>query len=305
MKLIELIKNLSFNPQNIVKRVNKKNYVFRFIVFLIGVLFCALAFNICFEPQDIVVPGISGIAILVSYLTDIPAVSFIFFANICLIGLSLILLGGEKSVNNIIGALAYSILVFVTQDINDILNVSFENELLYVLCGAVLLGVGSGLIFRVGFSSGGSDIIGLIVAKYTHKPIGKSMLVVNSIVILFGGYTFGYTMILYAVIIAYISTLLMDRIVLGISDSKMFMIDTEKEEEVTKFIMEIMGSGVTVFKAKGGYKKDKKEMLMCVISTSNYFQLKESIKEIDPEAFIMVNDCYEVHGGTKKQKIPI
>lgn len=300
----KIIEKLRFNPENVKEKVDKKNYFFRFIVFIAGILLCALAFNICFNPQNIVVPGISGIAILVGHLTHMKAVSFIFFANIFLVGLSLIFLGGEKSVTNIIGSLAYSFAVLLTENINDVLNVSFENELLYVLSGAVLFGVGSGMIFRVGFSSGGADIIGLIISKYTHKPIGKSMLVVDSIIIIIGGYTFGYTMILYAIIIAYLSTLLMDKIVLGISDSKMFMIDTEKEDEVTQFITEVMQSGVTIFKAKGGYKNDKKEMLMCVVSTSNYYELKESIKEIDENAFIMVNDCYEVYGGTKKQRVP-
>lgn len=304
VKIIELIKNLTFNPQKVVKKVNRKNYALRFVIFLLGIFFCALAFNVFFAPQDIVMPGISGIAVLVSHASGMPASTFIFFANIFLIGLSLIVLGGEKSINNIIGSLAYSGFVVLTQNINNLINVSFENELLYVLCGAVLFGLGCGIVFRVGFSTGGADILGLIISKYTQKPIGKSMLVVNTIIILIGGYTFGYTMMLYAIIIAYISTLLMDKIVLGISDSKMFMIDTQKQEEVTKFIIEVIGSGVTIFKARGGYKEDKKEIIMCVVSTANYFQLKQSVKEIDSGAFIMVNDCYEVYGGTKKQVIP-
>ncbi len=304
MSFVKIFEKLTFNPQKIVKIVNTKNMFVRLLIFFVGVLLTALAFNICFAPKNLVTPGISGIAILVSHATNISASSFIFFVNLFLIGLSLILLGGNKSIGNIMGALTYSILVILTEDINTVLNISFENELLYVLCGAVLFGVGSGLVFRVGFSTGGSDIIGLIISKYTQKPIGKSMLIVNAVIILIGGYTFGYTMILYAIIIAYISTQLLDKIVLGISDSKMFLIDTEKEDEVTSFIMEIMKSGVTIFKAKGGYKENKKEMLMCVVDTANYYKLKESIKEIDPDAFIMVNDCYEVHGGTKKKVIP-
>ncbi len=304
MGLIGALKNLTFNPQDVVKRVNKGNLFSRVFIFLIGVLLTALAFNICFAPQNLVTPGVSGLAILVAHVSNLSAASFIFYANLFLIGLSLILLGGQKSIIGIIGSLTYSVFVFFTQDINSLLNISFENDLLYVLCGAVLYGLGTGLVLRVGFSTGGTDILGLIISKYTHKPIGKSLLIANGMVILLGAFTFGYTMILYSIIIVYLSTLLVDKIVLGISDSKMFLIDTEKDEEITRFIMEIMQSGVTIFKAKGGYKNDKKEMLMCVVSTTNYFKLKESIKQIDPNAFIMVSDCYEVHGGTKKKVIP-
>lgn len=304
MGLIGALKNLTFNPQDVVKRVNKGNLFSRVFIFLIGVLLTALAFNICFAPQNLVTPGVSGLAILVAHVSNLSAASFIFYANLFLIGLSLILLGGQKSIICIIGSLTYSVFVFFTQDINSLLNISFENDLLYVLCGAVLYGLGTGLVLRVGFSTGGTDILGLIISKYTHKPIGKSLLIANGMVILLGAFTFGYTMILYSIIIVYLSTLLVDKIVLGISDSKMFLIDTEKDEEITRFIMEIMQSGVTIFKAKGGYKNDKKEMLMCVVSTTNYFKLKESIKQIDPNAFIMVSDCYEVHGGTKKKVIP-
>lgn len=302
MKVFEFLK---FDPNKVLETVNNKNLSSRFILFMFGILLMALAFNICFEPNNLVTGGINGIAILVSHITNINAASFIFFANIFLIGLSLLLLGKNKSLSNILGALCFSIFVFLTQDINELLKVNFDNQLLYVITGGVIYGVGAGLVFKTGFSSGGADILGLILSKYTKTPIGKSMMIINAIIILIGGLTFGYTMVMYAIIINYISSILIDRIILGISDSKMFMIDTTKEEKIKKFIMEVMKSGVTVFKARGGYLKDSKDMLMCIVSTSNYYALKEAILEIDPNAFIIVNDCYEVHGGTKKKRVSL
>lgn len=298
MSVFDMFK--TFDPEKVIKTVNNKNLPSRFILFLFGILLLALSFNICFSPNNMVIGGISGIAIIVAHLTSMTAASFIFFSNLALIGLSLLMLGKEKSVNNILGALCFSIFVFLTQDINLLLKVNFENQLLYVICGGVLYGIGSGLVFKTGFSSGGGDILGLIISKYAKKPVGKSMLYINAFIIIIGGLIFGYTMVMYAIIINYISTLIIDKILLGISDSKMFMIDTNKEDEIKKLILKGMNSGVTILKARGGYIKSKKDVLMCIVSTKDYFSLKEAIQEIDPDAFIVVSDCYEVYGGTKR-----
>ncbi len=292
----------TFEPNKVLEVVNNKNLPSRLIAFMFGILLMALAFNICFEPNEFVTGGINGIAILVAHVSNLSAATFIFYANLILIGISLILLGMNKSISNILGALCFSVFVFITEDINNLLKINFDNPLLYVIMGGVIYGIGSGLVFKTGFSSGGGDIIGLIISKYTKKPIGKSMLIVNAIIIIIGGLTFGYTMVMYAIIINYISALLIDRIILGINDSKMFMIDTTKEAEIKKFIMDGMKTGVTILKARGGYLKEKKDLLMCIVPTKDYYALKESILEIDPNAFIVVSDCYEVEGGTKKER---
>lgn len=298
MSVLDIFK--TFDPEKVLETVNNRNLPSRFILFLFGTLLLALSFNIFLSPNNFVIGGISGAAIIVAKLSSLSAASFIFFANLGLIGLSLLLLGKDKLINNILGALCFSIFVYLTQDINLLLKIHFNNQLLYVICGGVLYGTGSGLVFKTGFSSGGGDILGLIISKYIKQPIGKSMLIMNAIIVIIGGLIFGYTMVMYAIIINYISTLIIDKILLGISDSKMFMIDTDKEDEVKELILKGMHSGVTVLKARGGYIKTKKDVLMCIVSTRDYFSLKEAIQEIDPDAFIVVSDCYEVYGGTKR-----
>ena len=289
-----------FDSKKILDEVNKRHLPSRIIWFLVGIFIMALAFNICFAPNNLISGGVSGLSIVVADLTNVTASTFIIIMNMFLVVLSLLTLGKNKSIANILGAVAFSFFVYITQDINNILHVEFDNMLLYVLTGAVLNGFASGLVFRTGFSSGGTDILGMVVSKYLKRPLGKTLLVINTIIIIIGGFVFGYTNVIYAVIINYISTLLTDKILLGISDSKMFLIDSVKEDEIKEFIMDVMESGVTVLKSKGGFTKDKKDMLMCIVSTSYYFALKEAIKKIDPDAFIVVSDCYEVHGGTKK-----
>ena len=98
---------------------------------------------------------------------------------------------------------------------------------------------------------------------------------------------------------------MIDKVTLGISDSKMFMVQTKKTEEVKEFIMQVIQSGVTEYTIKGGYSSFKKDMLMCVVPTDKYSLLKSAIKEIDPDAFIVVSDIYEVLGGTKKKRLNV
>ena len=114
---------------------------------------------------------------------------------------------------------------------------------------------------------------------------------------------FGYTSIMYGIIISFISTYIVDKVLIGISDSKMFYIQTSKEEEVVAFILDIIESGVTELYSKGAYTSKRQKILMCVVPTEKYSFLKSAIKEIDNSAFIVVSDCYEVLGGTKKEKI--
>ena len=231
--------------------------------------------------------------------------TFVFFGNVFMIGLGLIFLGSDKIIGSIFGSLLYSLFLFLTEDIAVWLNFSFDNILLYALAAGIVNGFAEALVYKIGYSTGGTSILGLIISEKMKKPIGKVMRVISITIILVGGFTFGYTMVMYAIIIASISTFMIDKVTLGISDSKMFMVQTKKPEEVKEFIMQVIQSGVTEYTIKGGYSSFKKDMLMCVVPTEKYTYLKSAIKEIDKDAFIIVTDCYEVLGGTKRKKLTI
>lgn len=123
------------------------------------------------------------------------------------------------------------------------------------------------------------------------------MLYSDGLIVLMSGIFFGINGVMYSILILYIISLIADRVVLGISDSKVFYIVTDKEEEVKEYIMEALGHGVTIFSARGGNKREKENVLMTVLPTNDYFELKEGIKSIDQEAFFIITDTYEVFGG--------
>lgn len=267
---------------------------------MLGVLIMALTFNICYAPNNLVISGVSGLSIVANYISGIEPALFITIANVLLIILSIVALGFKSSIKTIIGSLAFSLFVYLTKDANTALNIHFDETLMYLIVGGVSTGLGAGLIYKNGYSSGGTDVLTLVLAKYGKIQLGKSQLTINTIVVLIGGLVFGATMIIYAIIVNYIESLVIDKVQLGFSGSKMFYIRTDHPEEVKKLITKKLHSGVTELEVTGGYSSKKQTLLMSTISTKKYIELKNKIKEIDDEAFIVISECYDVLGGTKK-----
>lgn len=163
--------------------------------------------------------------------------------------------------------------------------------------GAALSGFGYGLIFKSGYTTGGTDILNQIVAKYFKKSIGTSMFFTDGLIIGISLFFFGMQKFMYSVVNIVIISIMTDKVILGVSQSKTFFIITDSETAVKKFIMEYLNRGVTVIEARGGYTGNYQKMIMCTIPTKEYFVFKEGIESIDPNAFFMVTDAYEVSGG--------
>lgn len=285
--------------------IRKKNLIKTSILLVFGSFLSAVSVNLFFVPNNFVTGGVTGLGIVVNKLIGMNVSQFVFFGNLFMIGLGLVFLGGKKIIGSIFGSLLYSLFLFLTEDVATWLNFSFDSVFLYALAAGLVNGFAEAIVYKIGYSTGGTSILGLIIADKIKKPIGKIMRVISIVIILLGGYIFGYTMVMYAIIIVAISTFMIDKVTLGISDSKMFMVQTSKSEEVRNFIMQVIQSGVTEYVVKGGYSGSKKDMIMCVVPTEKYTYLKSAIKEIDKNAFIIVSDCYEVLGGTKRKKLTI
>ena len=234
------------------KSIKKKNLVRTIIYLVFGSFLSAASVNLFFVPNNFVTGGVTGLGIVANKFSGIDVSTFIFFGNMFMIGLGLIFLGGEKIVGSIFGSLLYSLFLFLTEDIAIWLNFSFDSILLYALAAGIVNGFAEALVYKIGYSTGGTSILGLIIADKMKRPIGKVMRVISIVIILIGGFTFGYTSVMYAIIIVAISTFMIDKVTLGISDSKMFMVQTKKPEEVKEFIMQVIQSGVTEYAVRGG-----------------------------------------------------
>ena len=296
MKLFGRIKN-----EDIVNQIYNKDKFQRSLTFLIGIFIVSITFNIFMIPNDIVY-GVGGIGVIFKKLFNITPSVVILISSILLLILSFVTLGFDKTKNSIIGSLLFPIFVELTEFIIPYINLGNTEPLLLTIFGAALSGFGYGLIFKSGYTTGGTDILNQIVAKYFKKSIGTSMFFTDGLIIGISLFFFGMQKFMYSVVNIVIISIMTDKVILGVSQSKTFFIITDSETAVKKFIMEYLDRGVTVIEARGGYTGNYQKMIMCTIPTKEYFIFKEGIESIDPNAFFMVTDAYEVSGGRIHRK---
>lgn len=267
----------------------------RYATLAIGLFLYAFAYNMFLKPNNIVAGDVDGIANIFKNLID-PNL-LITILCIFLLLISFPLLGVKTSMGSVIGTILFPIFVTLTSNIASYINIDSSDMFLIAIVAGVIRGIGYGLTFKMGFTTGGTDILNQIVAKYLHTSIGVAMIIVDGSIVIAGGFTYGFTKMFYALIVLYLLSILTDRIMLGISKSKAFYIITEEEEKVKDYIMNKLGHGVTIIPVKGGYTKEKQKMIMCVIPTREYYKLKEGISRIDKDSFFVITDSYEVKGG--------
>ena len=279
-----------------------KETIFEGLSFVFGVFLYALCFNTFLIPNDLVVSGFSGVAIVTQKLFGWNNQMFIYVTNFVLLGLSFIFLNWKTTKKNIVGSIMFPLMITITNPIANFLNDKLigDDFIIILLFSIILYGISSGLIYRSGFSTGGSDIIMQIINKYIKVGESKAMIVANSLIILLGMIVFGFDKGVYSFIILITSTYFIDKIMFGISDSKVFYIYTKKVRKIKKLILEDFKTGLTIIPSRGGYSKKRGHMIMCVVGNQDYYKFKERILEIDPNAFIIINKCYEVNGGVKR-----
>ena len=283
-----------------------RQVIFTGIGFVFGVFCLALCYNLFFVPNNLVVGGVSGISIIIQKISNINGQLFIYITNLVLLLVSYLFLGRENTERVLVGTILYPLFITFTAPLANILihYLTFEEILVTVITAGLLYGFSNGLIYRVGYSTGGGDVIIKLMCKYFHITEGKGFLIFNIIIILCGAFIFGVDTAVYAIIILVMSSVMVDKISIGISDSKKFMIYTRESSKVKKIITDEFQTGYTVFPTVGGYSHIKGSMIMCVIRNRDVGYFKEKILKIDKQAFFVVSDCYEVQGGVKKSNIP-
>lgn len=280
----------------------EKETILEGLSFVLGIFLYALCFNLFLIPNELVVSGFSGVAIVTQKLFGWNNQVFIYITNFILLWVSFIFLKLETTKKNIVGSIMFPLMITLTLPMANFINEKLirDDFLIILLFSIILYGVSSGLIYRSGFSTGGSDIIMQIINKYIKVGESKSMIFANSIIIFIGMLVFGFNKGVYSFIILITSTYFIDKIMFGISDSKVFYIYTKKVRKIKKLILQDFKTGLTIIPSRGGYSLKKGHMIMCVVSNQDYYIFKEKILEIDPNAFLIINKCYEVNGGVKR-----
>ena len=276
---------------------NIKTKAYRIFLITAALFLSAIIYNLILLPLKLVTGGAGSIATITNYLYDINPALMIFIICAATLILSYMYLGHEKTVGSIYGCIISPIFVQLTSPIRNISILDTSDVLLVILFAGILSGIANGLMYKSGYSSGGYSTIVQILFYKLKLPRAKVSLILNGATVLLGSYFFGLTNALYAVIYIYISSIVMDRVLLGISNNKAFYIITEKEKEIKEYIMEELKHSVTTFDVKGGYLEDKRRVMLAVIPSRDYYRLTEGIKLIDKNAFFVVTDSYQVEGA--------
>lgn len=269
-----------------------------YLLIIVGTALMATAITSCFDAAGLVTGGFSGISILVKagtkslYGNGIPLWVTNLVLNIPVFLLAAKIKGIAFVKKALLGDLSLTVWLAVLPAWK--LSVDF---LLVALYGGLLQGVGIGLVFLGGGTTGGTDLLAAIIQNFMrHYSIAQIMQFVDGAVVLVGMYVFGVERALYAIIAVYLVTKVSDGIIEGLKFSKSVYIITEKPDEVSRMVMEDLDRGITGISAKGMYSGQDKLMLFCVVGKKELVHLKEMIDEIDPNAFVIVGDAREVHG---------
>ena len=283
--------------EEILASIKKQGRIKKFALAFISLTMSALIYNIFLLPLNIVSGGVSGVATITNHLYHIDPSLMVFLLSAACSLISLLYLGVEQTASTIAASIIYPILIKVTAPIATLIPIETNDIFIIVIFAGVLSGIASGLFYKSGYVNCGFPVICKVLYENFKIAISKSTSVINIIVVVFGGIFFGSLNAMYAAILLYISSLVMDKVILGISNNKAFYIITSEEDAIKEYIIENLHHNVTTFDVKGGFLEKKRKVLLSVIPSREYYKVAEGIKRIDKESFFVVTASYEVIGG--------
>lgn len=265
----------------------------KWIKFLLGITIVAFSFNLFCVPDNLASTGIGSLAIVINKFVIIDTSLFVGTVNIFLIIISFLFLGKDDTYKTVLGALIYPIMLKLTSYITGLIDLSSVDVLVKAIIGGILNGYGLGIVFKTGFTTGGTDIIEAIVCKYLKVSMDKAIIMIDGVVVILTGLVFGTEHLVYAFVILIFQSIYSNRFMLGIKEDKILYINSRKNKEIRKFLKETYNYGITILKGKGGYSEKSYDILMVSIKSKFYLEIKEAILFIDDKAFVTVCDSYE------------
>lgn len=278
----------------------KKNVIKEYFFIFLGTFCMAAATNIFFESNNLVTGGITGLSIVIQFLGTkffnfpVPLWLTTIVLNIPLLILGMRINGFKFILRTIISIIFLSTMLALTKNFKvDELDLTIS-----AIYGGFLTGIGIGLVFRNNSTTGGTDLAANIIkSKYKQFSVALIMFSIDACIIATGFVTFGAANAMYAIIAEFITSRVLDMMLEGFLFSKSVFIISERTDEIADKILNQMNRGVTSLIGRGMYTKKEKNILFCVMNNKEVFNLKIMMKEIDPNAFIIVTDAHEVLGS--------
>ena len=265
------------------------------LFYVLGSVLYALSVNIFTAPNQIAPGGVTGVATLLNYVWGAPIGTMILLINLPLLLAAWFRLGKACTVRTLIVTVLSSTVIDATASF---LPPFQGDRMLVALFGGVLAGAGLGLIYMRGATTGGTEVVArLLERKFRHIPIGRLILLVDALVVAASALVYrNVETALYAMVLIFVSSSLMDALVYGGDKGKMLLIMSRKEREIADEILNRMERGVTILNATGAYTGGERRVLLCAVRRSEMYQLRSIVMDIDPGAFLIVVSTDEVLG---------
>lgn len=258
----------------------------------------AIGTSLFILPFNIVNGGISGIAIVLQEIFEFNESIVIFIASWSLFFIGLFVLGKKFAIKTLLSTILYPIFVSILTSVDFLTNAAAEvtDPLLAALTGAILTGFGLGIAYRAGTSTGGIDVINLMLKKYFNIKLSVSTFVVDTIIIVFGLISLSLEIALYGILCVLVTSYIVEKITISGTNSYIAHIVSDKSEEINDYLIHTLQRGTTLFKAEGGLTKNEKKVIEVVFNEKEYYEIKKNINEIDSKAFISVYKSINTYG---------
>jgi len=269
----------------------------------IGCVITALSYVIFLIPHQIVPGGVTGIAMVLHFLYQTPVGILTIVLNVPLFLIAIRVLGLSFGIKSVIAIVFTNILIdFFSYSVT--IASPTDNPLLAALYGGILLGLGLGLVFRGGASTGGTDIVGQVLNRYTNLSVGMWIMIVDCVVITLAGVTTrSVELALLGYLALFLSSKIIDLVLEGIDYARAAFIISTEHEQITEAIYDRMKRGVTVLEGHSPYTKEQRPVIMCVITKKETHNFKSMVHHIDKKAFVILTDVFEVLGQGFRRRI--
>lgn len=262
------------------------------LLFIISLLMSSIVFNVFIYPTKITSGGVNCIALIINNIFNINSSIIILIINLFLLVISVLCLKVEKTKMTVISTFLYPFFVEITSSLRLVLNIDCSDLLLISIYIGVLSGISNGLMYKSGYTNCGIPIISRIISDKFHINIAKISFIINSIIVIIGGIYFGYTMVLYAVIILYINSYFINKIVYGFSKYKMLYIRSKKYDYMNDYLYEEFYNNYLIFNINNDYK----ELFCIIVPSENFYQLYLKIMKIDSNILLYILNIYDIEG---------
>ncbi|MBU5293632.1 YitT family protein [Anaerosalibacter bizertensis] len=272
----------------------QKEFCIKVIKILLGSLIYSIAVNGFISPHHLLSGGVTGISLILQYISNIPSGYWVLIINIPIFIIGYKFVDRDFIILSFIGTISMSLLLILTKDIASYLKV--DDIVISTIFGGVLTGIGAGIIFKAGASQGGTDIIAIIIRRKHGIKISTLYFILNGIIAGLGVLITSLKLTLYTLALMYIKSLAIDKAINAFNKKKILLIVTSKEQEVSEAIINRIGRGTTFLYGEGAYTGIKRKIIYCVVTENELHRVKKMIEEIDETALISISDAIDVQG---------